>query len=208
MKTRKIIGGIGVVLMIFLVLLLLDMEGYLSPPTLSAKEGFEKASEILENQGRKAVFTEISVIRIPAKISGPITIQDGTGRGESWNICFYSKEKNEYIYFENITRERLREEDYHARTMCSRHENGINIEKWKIDSEEAVEIAKEKIEELGKEGLVCAGMQLFQEENRPIWIVEFTSEHVGATLLLVRLDAETGKVIKVDETPLRYKPVD
>jgi len=209
MKIRKTIGGIILFLiLIFLALLLLDRGGFLSRASLSARESFEKASETLENQGRKAVLTKISTGGVSVVWNRSISEQEVEGRGDRWRLCFYSEKEDKFIYFENTTRGRLEEKEEWAYHMCVGNKNEINIEKWKIDSEKAVEIAKNKAKELGKEEFIIVSIGLSQkEENRPIWRIELLPQYVGGktTGLIVTIDAETEKVIKAQETTRFFK---
>ena len=63
-----------------------------SPKTfpLSAKESFEKAQEVLESQKREAILIKISTGSIPRNISGPMSSLERRGKGDRWDIYFYS----------------------------------------------------------------------------------------------------------------------
>lgn len=212
MKNWKTIGRIIFALVfIGLVLLLLDMGGFLSSPTLSAKETYQKASEILKSRGAEVVLTKISTGGISVVWNRSISEQEVGGRGDRWPICFYSKEEDKFVYFVNTTRERLEEQEEWAHHMCIGDENEINIEKWKIDSERAVEIAKDKAKELGKERFIPVSIRLTQKEkNGPVWRIELLPKYVTerTTGLLITINAETGEVIKAQETVHFFEEMD
>lgn len=212
MKNWKTIGRIiFALILIALVLLLLDRGGFLSPPTLSAKESYQKASEILKSRGTKAVLTKISTGGISVVWNRSISEQEVGGRGDPWRICFYSKEKDKFIYFVNTTRERLEEKEEWAHHMCVGNNNEINIEEWKVDSEEVVRIAKDKAKELGKERFIVVSIRITQEEkNKPVWEIELLPKYVGGrtTGLGITIDAGTGKIIKARETVHFFKEMD
>jgi len=75
MKAGKMLNTSCVI--IFLVIPALIIVGILifgeKTSLLSAKESYQKASEILENQAREAVLTKISAGSIPRDISGPMS---------------------------------------------------------------------------------------------------------------------------------------
>lgn len=213
MKSWKRIARIIFFLIITaLGLLLLDMGGFLSSPTLSAKESYQKALEILESRGTKAVLTKISTGGVSVVWNRSISEQEVGGRGDPWRVCFYSKEEDKFIYFINKTRERLEEQEEWAHHMCEAiRKSEINIERWKIDSEKAVEIAKDKAKELGKERFIVVSIRITQEEkDKPVWRIGFLPKYVGGktTGLLVAINAETGEVIKADKTTHDFKEME
>lgn len=212
MKNWKTIGRIiFALILIALVLLLLERGGFLGSPSLSAKESYQKASEILKSRGTKATLTNISTGGISVVWNRSISEQEVGGRGDPWRICFYSKEEDNFIYFVNNTRERLEEKEEWAYHMCVGNKNEINIEEWKVDSEEAVRIAKDKAKELGKERFIVVSIRITQEEkNKPVWDIELLPKYVGGrtTGLWITIDAGTGKIIKAIETVHFFKEMD
>lgn len=211
-KWKRIARIIFFLIIIALALLLLDRSGFLSSPTLSAKESYQKALEILESRGTKAVLTKISTGGISVVWNRSISEQEVGGRGDPWRVCFYSKEEDKFIYFVNSTRGRLDEKKEWAHHMCEAiRKSEINIEKWKTDSEEAVKIAKDKAEELGRENFIVVSIRIAQEEkDKPVWRIELLPKYVGGktTGLLVAINAETGEVVRAEETTHDFKEMD
>lgn len=181
---------------------------FVRPPTLSARESYQKASEILRTRDKEAVLINIWTGYIPLTIQGSASSYERGGRGDPWDICFYSEKEDEFIYFTNTGREQVQEKEENG--ICkTQHPSGVDTEGWKIDSEEAVRLAKDKAEELEKEKFVIVRIELRQEEERPIWELEFLPLEVGekTTGLRITINAETGEVIKTEEPSHPYMSI-
>lgn len=156
----KIIGILILVVPIILVIGLAIFGEKTSP--LSAKESYQRAVEVIQDQGRDVVLTRIYTGKIPINIKD--SIPRVKGRGNLWNIHFCSEEDGG-IYFRNIGKKEIKEWQGSEDFMVGCKYPEINTVNWKIDSEKAVSIAQDKVKELGKEDFIIVMIELRQEEG-------------------------------------------
>ena len=197
----KIIGILIIAVPIIIVIGVAIFGEKTSP--LSAKESYQKALEVIQDQGRDAVLTRIYTGEIPRNISG--SIQRVKGRGNLWDIHFCSEE-GEGIHFVNQGKKGIKEWRGILAVGCEYPE--INTVNWKIDSEKAVSIAQDKAKELGKEDFIIVMIELRQEEGEknPFWEIELFPPRALeiTTCLRIIINAETGVIIEIEKPIRRY----
>ncbi|MEW6233365.1 MAG: hypothetical protein AB1566_13780, partial [Chloroflexota bacterium] len=163
MKIGNIIAKIFFILFLVVPILIVCGIAIFGEKTsrLSAKESYQKAFQALQTQGREAVLTGIYTGSIPTSIRGSVASYERVGRGDRWDVCFYSGEGDKVILFSNVGKEGIKEQRPEL-GRCKKYP-GINMERWKIDSEEAVKIARDKAKELGLEKFIIVMMELVQK---------------------------------------------
>lgn len=177
---------------------------------LSAREAYDASAEILKSQGREAVLIRIDAGQIPLSTIRGTTPLRVKGRGARWDLCFHSPDGEEYMIFGpsyGSSAETAVEEQDNYR--CGGDAAGaIDISRWHVDSEEAIQIARDQAVALDREKHVEVRIVLEQgSEGPPTWRIEFlppklTYGGVGLSLLI---DAETGAVLEIEYPPRSYE---
>ena len=165
---------------------------------LTARETYEASAELLSSQGQEAVLISVKGGRIPTSTIRGRTPNQVDGRGEPWRLCFRSVDEDEYLIFGPSTKDTVEQMDPYR---CANESSPIiEISRWLVDSEEALQIAKDEAVALEHEDHIASLMELAQRpEAGPVWRVEFlppTLGYGGVGLSLI-IDAETGAVLEI-----------
>jgi len=113
---------------------------------------------------------------------------------------------DEYLVFGPSTKDTVEMKDTYR--CADESSPSIDISRWLVDSEEALQIAKDEAVSLEREDHVASLMELIQRpEAGPVWRVEFlppTLGYGGVGLSLI-IDAETGAVLEIGYPSRSYE---
>lgn len=173
---------------------------------LTARETYEASAELLSSQGQEALLISVKGGRIPTSTIRGRTPSRVDGRGEPWRLCFRSADGEEYFVSGPATKDTVELKDTYR--CADESSASIDISRWLVDSEEALQIAKDEAVSLEREDHVASLMELVQgPDSAPIWRVEFLPPTLGygGVGLSLLIDAETGAVLEIGYPSRSYE---
>ncbi len=204
MKDKSTLGClIGLIIIVLIIAGLIGLYVWKGPPaSLTAKQAYQKALEYIKTQD-ETFLASLAEGYIPESV-GRVSDLEKTGKGIGWYLCFYSKKEDKWIKLSTSWKGEIEETDTSLYSCTSKDK--IDSEKWKIDSEQAIDIAKNKAEEEGKKRFVPIKIELYQSEEKPTWSVIFFPPNVGKDTVgfSVTINGETGEVIRTGEPGYHY----
>lgn len=206
MNKKENIGClIGIIIIVLVIAGLIGLYVWKGPPaTLTAKEACSKASEYIKAKDTEAYLVSLAYGYIPESV-GRVSDLERTGKGINWYLCFYLKKEDKWIKLATSWKGEIEEKETTLYSCTSKEK--IDSEKWKIDSQQAIEIARNKAKEEGKKRFVPIKIELYQSSKEgPTWSVIFFPPNVGKDTVgfNVYINGETGEVIRTGEPGYHY----
>lgn len=207
---RELIGrvmwGLVIVAIIAGIVVCVASGGLARIAQLTARETYEASAEVLSSQGKEALFISVKGGSIPTSTIRGRTPNQVEGLGEPWRLCFRSVDADEYFVFGPSSKDTV--EMMQTYRCANESSANIDLSRWLVDSEEALQIAEAEAVSLDREDYIPALMELTQgPEGSPNWRVEFlppTLGYGGVGLSLI-IDAETGAVLEIAYPPRSYE---